>query len=386
VKVLVLTRSTGEGHNHVAQALRDAFAARGHDCDVLDALRVADAGVELVDPGVSEHRATPAQPDVASRLYGWAALKMPALFGAAYNLGDVYSRTRVPSPIRFHNSRFAEATQAYIELHRYEVIVATHLFPQATLSTIRHRHPSAVRFYGVLTDYTCSPFFTEPRLDGYFIPHPDMMAECVRRGLPRDWTYAVGLPISTDFRPRESSAPARAELELAVDRPLTLVMSGGVGSLFIGEACDQLLAYGGQRTQVVVLTGRREDLYAAITKRYWFDARVTVVPFTDRVADYMAAADVLVTKPGAVTTTEAAAMRVPLVHTGAIPGGETKNAAFFADRGMSVYAQDPREAARLAQWLSEDPAKVARMRACQAEHLITDGAERIVTTIEDRTL
>ena len=384
VKVLVLTRSTGEGHNRVAQALQLAFETRGHTCEVLDALWVVGKQRKVRDlpPGKVRHLGA----DTASQLYGWTALKVPYLFGAAYTAGDIYARTRVPSPIYLRNARWAQATHEFIEEHHFDVVIATHLFPQETLSAVRRRFPSHTRYYAVLTDYSCTPFFAEPRLDGFFIPHPDMGDACLMYGLPLDWTYPTGIPVLNRFRQTLDKAKARAILGIPVDRPVFLVMSGGVGGLYTGRATDKLLADGGERTHVVVLTGRREDQFTAMAGKYRDDPRVSVVPFTDRVPDYMAAADVLVSKPGAVSSTEAAVVGLPLVHTGAIPGGETKNAKFFADRGMSLYSPNPIEAARLAHWLLANPKQCQSMLAQQRHHIFPDGAERVVTQIEDAIL
>jgi len=378
----VLTRSTGEGHNRVALALKESFDARGHPCDVLDALWVGDPSQREPGHTVPSEAAKPTSgADVASRLYCWTAAKVPWLFGATYNLGDVVARTRIPSPVRLHNQRFADATHAYITEHEYDVVLATHTFPVETMAAVRRRYPSKVRYYGVLTDYTCTPFFAEGRLDGYFIPHPDMEAECVRAGLLMDRTYALGLPIRRAFREPVDKAHARADLGLPAHVPTFLIMSGGVGGTYLVRVCDRLLADGGERAHVVVLTGRREDQFTAVAGRYRDDRRVTVVPFTDKVREYMAAADVMLSKAGAVSTTEAVVAGLPLVHTGAIPGGETKNARFFAERGMSLYAQNPYEAGRIAYRLQGDARQVERMRAHQAD-ILADGADRIVDQIE----
>ena len=371
----MLTRNTGEGHNRVAQAVAQVFESQGDYCEVTDALRLVNGDDQ--DPG--KHRA-----DLLSQMYGWAALRMPAVFGAAYNLGDLYSRTRTPSPIRLQNSQYADATYDHIRDRGFDIVAATHLFPQETLSTVRRRHPGPERYYSVLTDYSCTPFFSEPTLDGYFVPHPDMLDDCLKHGLPASVTYPVGLPVTRAFRMPPAKSEARRMVDVPPDLPVFMLMSGGVGSMYTTEACDRLLADAGEDVHVVILTGRRQDLFTSVAGRYEADERVTVVPFTDRVADYMAAADILVTKPGAVSSTEAAVMGLPLIHTAAIPGGETKNARFFADRGMSLYKQKPSEAARLVHWLLADQAKLDEMRTCQRETMIADGAEQIVALIKAR--
>ena len=91
----------------------------------------------------------------------------------------------------------------------------------------------------------------------------------------------------------------------------------------------------------------------------------------------MDAADVLFTKPGGLTTSEAAAKNIPLVHTAPIPGCETKNAEFFSSRGMSVVGENIEQEAELAVELLQDREKREVMLRAQREHFHADAAQRI---------
>ena len=382
MKVLVLTRSMGEGHNRAARALGEAFQASGHECVVTDALGVARDG----DPQKGEASAGRRKlTDVASRLYGWSALKAPYLFGAVYALGEAYTRTPVPSPIYIANARLAEATYTYIEEHEFDAVVVPHLFPQETLMAMRRHHSSRARQYAVATDYTCIPFFSEAKVDGYFIPHPDLRDDYRRHGIPVGRTVVTGLPVSARFANPPSQAEARASLGLPAGNPVFLVMCGGVGSLRAGDICGRLLTAGDDDMRVVVLTGRSEELFLHIAGRFQADPRVTVVPFTDKVPDYMAAADVMISKPGGVSSTEAAVMGVPLVHTATIPGVESKNARFFDKRGMSIYAPGIADAVDEAHRLMADRPRQQRMREIQHENTFPDSAQQIVQRVESMT-
>ena len=378
MKVLVLTRNMGEGHNRAAKAIGEAFNARGHDCEVMDALSIANAGMpQPAEPG--KHRVLT---DVASNLYCWTALRAPFLFGAVYKMGEVYTRTPVPSPIYLASAKFAEPTYAFIEEHEYDAVVAPHLFPQETLMAMRKHHKSRARHFAVLTDYTCIPFFSEAKVDGYCIPHQDLLKDCRSHGIPTSRTTVTGLPTMARFARPPSKAEARTGLGLPGDVPLFLVMSGGVGSTKAGDLCGRLLTAGNENMHVVVLTGRSEDLFLQIAGRYQADPRVTVVPFTDKVPDYMAAADVMLSKPGGVSSTEAAVMGLPLVHTATIPGNETKNARFFARHGMSLYAPRIEDAAQAAHKLIKDQGRQQKMRADQQANMMPDSADRVVNQVE----
>lgn len=129
-----------------------------------------------------------------------------------------------------------------------------------------------------------------------------------------------------------------------------------------------------------VLPGRNEALRQALEDAYHGQGVLTV-PFTNQVPVYMHAADVLLSKAGGISSSEAAMLGVPLVHTMAIPGVETENAAFFARHGLSFFARNVDEAARFSDRLIYDPACAERMLTAQSACLPRDGAEQIAAAI-----
>ena len=132
--------------------------------------------------------------------------------------------------------------------------------------------------------------------------------------------------------------------------------------------------------QDLVISAVNEALRQALEDAYHGQGVLTV-PFTDQVPAYMHAADVLLSKAGGISSSEAAMLGVPLVHTMAIPGVETENAAFFARHGLSFFARSVDEAARFADRLIYDPACAERMLAAQSAWLPRNGAEQIAAAV-----
>lgn len=94
------------------------------------------------------------------------------------------------------------------------------------LTAIRKKGGFNIPCCGVLTDYTCIPFFGETKLDGYFIPHEELRDEIAKCGIPKEKLFATGIPVSKKFAVHESKAAARAALGLPADKPVMLIMSG----------------------------------------------------------------------------------------------------------------------------------------------------------------
>lgn len=365
MKILILSCFTGEGHNSAAHALEEALLRSGAECQVTDP--VAFAGEK------AQH--------FISGFYNTLIRKKPGAFGALYHAGSLYSSSGAPSPIYWANSRYAQPLYDYIREQGFDAVISTHLYGMEAMTAIRNKLGADVPSYGVMTDYTCVPFFAETVLDGYFVPHRDVAAELERHGIAPEKVFVTGIPVSAAFREHVPQAEARARLGLSGDGKLYLLMSGGVGCENIRGLCDELLRSGGNDFTACVMVGRNQELKRELDGRYAGDGRIRTVSFTREVSLYMNAADAMVSKPGGLSSTEAAVANIPLVHFREIPGCETKNALFFSSRGMSVRAGSEREAVRLLEELAHDGERAERMREAQRRTVNPTAAEDILRQI-----
>jgi processive 1,2-diacylglycerol beta-glucosyltransferase len=362
VRILILSCSTGDGHNSAARALTEAAARRG-------------VYAELRDPvSFSGERARRA----VAELYNGMIRRTPRLFGAVYRVGDVVGRSPLPSPIYAANSLYAAKLGAYVRDGGFDAVISTHLYGMEAMTAAKRKGICSVPNYGVLTDYTYIPFFTEPELDAAFLPHEDMIREGVKMGLAEEKLIPAGIPVSGRFGERISASEARKKLDAENVRRLYLLMSGGVGCVNMKKICAALVRIVGAGDRIVVITGRNGRMKAQIDERWRGNPAVRTVGFTTDVPLWMKAADVTVSKAGGLSSTEAAVAGTPLVHLMTIPGCETKNAEFFSARGMSIRTKDIGEAARAAAMLANDRKAADRMRKAQAENAHADAADRVI--------
>ena len=250
-----------------------------------------------------------------------------------------------------------------------------------TLTFLRRHEDLPVRCYGVLSDYTCIPFLAETELDGYFLPHEAVRADCIAAGMPAEQPIVSGMPGAAKFTAPMTKQAARELLGLPQDKRIYLIMTGGIGCGDAVTLCEAIRRVPDEDALLCVLPGRNEELRTTLEEKYAGHG-VLAVPFTDQVPAYMHAADVLLSKAGGISSAEAAVLGVPLVHTMAIPGVETQNAAFFAAHGMSFFARNPDEAARFADRLIFDAKTRKRMLAAQNAELPKDAAARIAASLE----
>ena len=138
---------------------------------------------------------------------------------------------------------------------------------------------------------------------------------------------------------------------------------------------------GNKNTRVIAITGHNEDLYKKLEETFKGEERLILVGFTDRVADYMDASDVLLTKPGGLSSTEALAKGIALVHTTPIPGCESENVQFFTEHHLSLCAKEPSDAGRLAVTLMNDKFLQNQILSAQNNYRCQNSAREIADFI-----
>lgn len=362
MKTLILSCSTGQGHNTAGRALLEALKNRGIPAEMHDALSFGKRN--------------------ASKYVCGSYIKVtqvsPGLFGRLYQAGSAISNPFTKSPIYFANTLYSEKLKRFILDNGFDTVVCPHLFPAEAVTHLRKHREINVKHYGVATDYTCSPFWEETDIDAFFIPHEKLRAEYVSKGFTTERLVATGIPVSRAFRERVDQREARARLDLPQDKTLYLLMSGSMGFGDVPEIAQKLLAISGDSVQVLVLTGHNDRLTQKLEECFAGEPRLRSVAYTKQVALYMDACDVTLTKPGGLSSTEAAVKNIPFVHTAGIPGCETRNMAFFNELGIALPTTSPWESALAAALLHADGELRQRMTQSQREQINAKAAEDIV--------
>lgn len=359
MKVLILSTGTGEGHNSAGKAILEQFQKRGIPCDMADVLAFA-----------SEKAAS-----YGKRIYVWSTVRATGVFKGAYKAGRAITSSRRKSPVYYANALYAKRLYNYIVDNGYDTVVMPHLFPAEALTYMLRKHECQpdIHTYFVGTDYTCIPFTEETEADYYFIAHEQLVEEYVQKGIPRDKLVPTGIPVSDRFRCLPEQSVARQALGMEAAGHCILIMTGSMGYGKIESLVQALVLRMEAQDNVYILGGSNEKLKARLREAYREDMRIKVLDYTDRTAEYLAAADLLFTKPGGLTSTEAAVAGIPLAHTRPIPGCEDCNQAFYNGHGISISAASEEKLVERALELLACPAACSQM--VQRQHqVINQGA------------
>lgn len=371
MNILLLSCKTGGGHDACANALKEQFEQMGHSAFVFDYLQLAG---EKVAKRVAN-------------TYVKTVQRAPKLFGAAYRIGMFVSKHSEHSPIYLANKKMAKYLEPYLKAHHYDAIVMTHLFPAETLTYMKRTGITLPPHIMVMTDYTCIPFLEETDCDAYIVPHPALQEECIARGMDKEKLHPFGIPFSPKILTHLTKEEARQKLHLPLEQSVALLVGGSMGAGHLTKLVKTFSKHPqATHVQLVVICGNNQKVYRKLSKICLADSRFILLKHTNEMPLYMKAADMIYTKPGGLTTTEAAATRIPLVHTFPIPGCENANLTFFNTLGMSVSAPDAKGLVDVGLSLLESEVEQERMRKAQETNVsrktTQDVAEFILSMVQ----
>lgn len=369
MKILILSCNTGEGHNSCAKAVKAYMDSRSIDCEIRDTLRFAGTNIS----------------NNISKAYNYSI--RGKLFYHLYNIGDFVSNhlTRVKSPVYYANRLYADKLYQYICRYNYDAIVAVHLFAAEALTALKRDYKLSVPTLFVMTDYTCIPFIGETELDMYAIPHKDLIRKFECRGIPKEKIIATGIPVNrADVSRPKSEARNLANSTFGWSSShgyWFMNMGGSMGFGDMDRVITELCNSTTESDRIICICGQNKERKATLSKQFAEFQQVKVLGYTDQIALLMDCCDVLLSKPGGITSTEAIIRNIPLVHTAPIPGLEDKNAQFFHARNMSYYTTDTQKQVEIAIRLCNDLPFREKMLKSQRENANNRTCDMIVNIL-----
>ncbi|MBV8490218.1 MAG: glycosyltransferase [Candidatus Eremiobacteraeota bacterium] len=254
--------------------------------------------------------------------------------------------------------------RALIDKERPDAVVCTHAFPCGAMAEYKRLYDERLPVVGIVTDFAVHAFWVHANVDAYVVATEAMRGAMVTRGVDAARVWPIGIPVRPEFAPTEETADAlRERLDLPRDRPLVLMMGGGLG---IGplERMMRALEALSPAPAAVVITGRNarvERRVLAAAEQVGYPVRA--LRFVENVYDYMHAADVFVTKPGGLSTAEALAAQIPMVLYKPLPGQEERNARVLSEAGAAIRARTIHELPAALNAVLSNPGRRVRMVA-----------------------
>jgi processive 1,2-diacylglycerol beta-glucosyltransferase len=326
--VLILSCSGGAGHFRAGEALHrtaqaERMPVRTEHRDVLD-------------------MTTP----LFKRMYGGSYLGMvnhaPEVWGYLYQQSE-----RTPYRKRgllrlFDRLTYRRYLAALKEL-RPAAIVCTHFLPYISVSEELRALAEPIPVYAVTTDFDVHQLWVDPIVHRYTVFHEESAWQLQSKGVPPERIRVRGIPVQPEFRTVRNARDVRRELGMPPGSFTILLLSGGFGVGRIADIVQRTASVLGARSQekfnLVVVCGRNETLRESVAAaQYPGNLSVRVFGFVQNIHDLMDAADLLITKSGGLTSSEALAKALPMIIIDPIPGQESRNADLLVEHGAAWKA------------------------------------------------
>jgi processive 1,2-diacylglycerol beta-glucosyltransferase len=348
VKVWIVYTNAGAGHRRAAEALAQSVAGY-FDNGTVRLFDILDYATPIFRKG---YPAT----------YLFAISRCPWLWGWMYHLMnnrlvDWLARFVRRMTNAFHCRAFSKLVLA----EKPDLVVTTHFLPNEIITHLKKRHGCRSYLATCITDYHPHRFWRDAGVDLYFIPNRDLAEPLGKMGIDQRKVRDTGIPIMPQFINELLQQEARAKLDLK-DRFTLLITSGGFGVGPVKELVMELEALD-QSIQVLVICGNNpklQDELNAMVKRSRH--RFYIYGYIDNMDELMAASDIMISKSGGLTTTEAMARAVPLIVLYPIPGQEMSNCRFLLEHDAGLLAGSPGEARQLLAELLGNPKRLATLR------------------------
>jgi len=349
-RVLILSASAGAGHLRAAQAIEKAFIQLG-------------AAQELRNVDTLEYTSK-----LFHNLYSKAYIELASRVLEAY--GWLYDHFDQP----WHNDRLRRAlerlnTKPFVKMleeYQPDMTVCTYYLPAQIISWLKEKHhlhtPQAI----VITDFDVHAMWLCGRYEHYFVALEETKAHLQELGVPADRVTVSGIPIDPVFGRGTNKTEVRLQLGLDPALPTILVSAGGFGMGPI-ESLAQSLIKMHNRVQVIAVCGTNEELKERLDEfskalPASSPVHITTVGYTTNMDAYMSAADLVVGKPGGLTTSETLAKGVPFVTINPIQGQEERNADHLLEEGVAIRCNNLPVLAYKVDRLLDNPERLVSLQ------------------------
>lgn len=269
----------------------------------------------------------------------------------------------------------------YIKEMRPDVIICTYPTIAGVLGELRLKSKLQIPIVSVVTDYAVHSQWVHPGVDLYIVGNQDVFEGLTDRGIAPERIRITGIPVSPKFEQKLDRRELANRLNLLPNRPTFLVMGGAYGVLGGAKGVCKILLEAGEPVQVLVVCGQDEKLYRSLDGL--MEGRNPLIRFgyIKNVEELMTVADMIITKAGGLTVSEALTKRLPLLIYKPIPGQEEENAYFVEKIGAARLAKTEEELESAIHYLLSHPDQMAEMREAAAKALPGNAAERAVEYI-----
>lgn len=340
-KLLIFTASTGEGHNQAATSLKELFENNGYDVVKVDAFRDTS---KVMDYIITDG-------------YELLVKRFPKLYRGLYKKSD---GKRINSEIV---SVIAELMQDkiydLIQEHEPNLIIATHPFVVNIIGEFKRKGKIFIPFISIVTDYKAHQTYIHENVDAYITGSYYTKMSMMKKGIEKERVFHYGIPIRKEF-----FSSSTEKKKYRDDIFTVLLMAGSMGFKSMEKTLENIIT-SKNKVKIIVVCGNNKKLKEKMERKYQEkteNKEIHVYGFTKNIPELMEISDIIITKPGGLTVSEAIVKNIPIIIHHMIPGQEEENADFLVQSGVAFKTEDTKDAADIIDYLIENPEELIKMK------------------------
>ena len=351
-KVMIFYASYGGGHLSAARSIKENIETNYKDVEVM-----------LVD---CMYYVNKFFDKVTTTAYSEMAKKIPQTWGKVYWHAQSGPIAQISTT---SNKLLSKKLNTLLKNFNPELIISTHPFASTMCAYLKKQGKLNAKIATVLTDYAPHDqwiVFNE-YVDYYFVSHEGMKIQLHEKGIPKEKIYATGIPLSNKFLLKYDKSQILQSFGLSPNKKTVLFFGGGEFGLGKTQTFNIFKSFVEcpENIQIVAISGKNQKMkesFENLVTDLGKQDSVKILEFTDKVPQLMSISDLVVTKPGGLTTTESLASGLPIVVINPIPGQEEENAEFLESKGTGIWLRKDDSSREVLKSVLDNPEKLDEMK------------------------
>lgn len=370
-KILIFYGSYGGGHLSAAKSIRDYIEKN-----------YSDSQVELVDCVEYVNKLFN---KLTTKAYKDFSKNARWIWKHLYYDSESGSLSRICNTI---NRLMAIKLNRLIQEFQPDLIISTHPFSSQMCAILKGKGKLNCKVATILTDYAPHNqwLVKSEFIDYYFVAQQGMVDDLVSRGVNKDKIHVTGIPLSSRFLQSYNKQKILEDYGLTSDKNTILFFAGGEFGFGKDKTFNRLKAIIDNlpNLQVVAVAGKNEKMkerFDELVKTTRTESNVKILSFTNQVPELMSVSDLVITKPGGLTTTESLASGLPLIIIDPLPGQEEENAEFIENSGAGIWVKDSDNIETILLNIFNNPDKLENMKSKARLIAKKNSTQNIVETL-----
>jgi len=350
--ILIISASAGAGHTMAAKAVEQALAGKNKGRPQFQATHI-----DLLKFSTLLYKA------VYHDLYLYMAQNQPLMWGYIFTTSDNLKRQNRPDfLLRLLDTLNTRKFTSFIREQEWDLIISTHFLASQLVCDLKRKGKIEAPLLTVTTDYGLHSYWILQDCEHYSVADQGSRQHLMASGIPQERIHVLGIPVNPEFYRKKPLASLKERLVLAPRLPAVLMLSGGFG---VGPIEKMVASLASVRSnfQLMVVAGRNRALLTRLRQmRDQLPFKMIPVGYTEQMDEYMRASDIVVSKPGGLTTAEAMAVGLPMLIVNPIPGQEDMNSDMLLEHGAGIKAMHQVDIPHRLDEVLSSPQKLALMR------------------------